>query len=110
MVTSGAGGYPYSEVVDLASTGTTCSAITNFEYASLGATGGFVNDKAVVCGGLTYSKCYVITKSSVNFLTNMLHKRNFVAGLVINDTFWLTGGDCSNSTEYISGIDFIRII
>ena len=95
--------------MDLASTGTTCSAVPNFEYASLGATGGFVNDKAVVCGGSTYSKCYVITKSSVNFLTNMVEKRNFVSGVVINDTFWLTGGDCSNSTEYISGIFLFKL-
>ena len=113
MVSTGysAGGKTsHSEAVDLASTGKSCSAIPYFVHATRGATGGFLNNKAIICGGGSNSKCYTITRVSVDFFTNMLHSRDYVAGIVVNDKLWLTGGNCLQSTEYVSGILLLKLL
>jgi hypothetical protein len=101
LITSGLnldGHQTTSEIVDLTIRGgNMCKRWPNFPIGLYGATGGFIGNNVIICGGLGSSKvdeCYSLTSSKkATIVPHMSVEREHAASIVLNDTtLWVTGG------------------
>ena len=80
-----------------------------------GATGGFLENKFITCGGFGgellqesfINECYKIETNVTSFHGNMKEKRHHAASIVMGKKLWILGGEDENydklkTTEYIS--------
>ena len=88
-----------------------CNNWPKFPIGVEGATGGFIGDSVIICGGYNYNnhdyvdKCYSLTSEKASLVTHMSVRRGFAASIVLNDnTLWVTGGAFA-STEYVTLTD-----
>jgi hypothetical protein len=102
-----------SKMLDLSiKGGSNCQDWAEFPKDVYSATGGVIQDVAVICGGGTHSEsfdeCYSLNGKPATLITHMSTKRMFAASLVIDKTkLWITGGWSSDtgrlaSSEYIT--------
>ena len=98
------------ELIDLNKNCTT--SLPNYPMLLHGATGAFINEMVIVCGGCLYNDqytnvCYKLSKGGVEFeyFTSMQDLRGFASGTVTQGVIWVTGGYHDGrlqSTEFIS--------
>ena len=73
-----------------------------------GAIGGFLNSKAIICGGQYKSKivmndCYMIDKNEAKISHKMSTKRAFASSVTMYETsIWITGGTNLSQSECTS--------
>ena len=90
-----------------------CNNWPDFPIGVMWATGGFIGDTAIICGGyagggLYVDECYSLTSKKATLVTHMSVERSGAASIVINDNIlWVTGGKYSYygylaSTEYVT--------
>ena len=80
-----------SEIIDLAvgaSTGCQCNDWVQNPNAGLGlaATGAFVGDSALICGGERPKECYSLKPDSEKIVVQMSYSRVDAASVKLNDT------------------------
>ena len=91
-----------------------CFDWVDFPHDLTGATGGFIENTALVCGGynddlVMLDDCYSLNSESTTMSVKMSVKRCDAASIVLNETvLWVSGGDGSSiyypegtSTEYV---------
>ena len=94
-----------TELIDLEDS---CSipSVPNYPNALEGATGVFINESVILCGGgnasvqVAVNECYKLSKDGITFnsFTSMQDKRLYFASSIINDELiWATGGLGGNS-------------
>ena len=93
--------------------GNLCKNWQEFPISVLGATGGFVGDTVIICGGVDIDlnhvdECYSLTSEKATLVTHMTVWRARAASIVFNDNaLWITGGynhyfGVLASTEYVT--------
>ena len=83
---------------------TTCQSLPAFPSTSFGATGAFVNNKVVICGGAGLgTKCYTLGRNENTWTLsgNTIASRLGSASLEINNKLVIFGGLKLSSTEEI---------
>ena len=99
MVTSG--NTMIAEVVDILDETKSCNNLPALPVNTKWATGGSVQGKPIVCGGVgfdagnsVYTKeCYAFENGNWTLLTNLIQPRANAGSTVINgDHLWITGG------------------
>ena len=102
-----------SEVVDIGNEDTNCQSWATYPKAAYGgATGGFIGNTAVACGGQEDggNECYQVNPSTSSFLTFMSASRVYGASTVVKgNKLWVTGGTdpVLKTTEYIeAGLNY----
>ena len=107
MITTG---YPIeesrtSEVINLEDENKSCDNLDRYELGVHGATGGVLNGKPIICGGLyepyepprgrgwyeDHDGCYIFEENSWRNFTSLVGKRG-IAGISDNSYLWITGG------------------
>ena len=96
MVTSG--NSLVTEVIDITDESKVCNNLGDFPVLVSWATGGLVDEKPIVCGGVdatpTYKKeCYILEDNIWKLLTSLNEPRTAASGTILNgDHLWITGG------------------
>jgi len=77
------------------------------------ATGGVIQEVAVICGGgisgESFDECYSLNGKTATLITHMSAKRAYAASLVIDKTkLWVTGG-WSSDTGYLASSEYITL-
>ena len=102
-----------SEVADLTvKGGNMCKNWPDLPIALAAATGGFVGNTAIICGGtdgLSYfDECYSFTSQKATLVTHMSVGRRQSASVVLNDdTLWVTGG--YNSGVFFASTENVKV-
>ena len=102
-------GYPLSngvpsEVIDLENPSNICENLPDFPITVEGSVGGLIqNDIPLICGGwnITHNmKCYSIGAKE-NLEVNLIQRRHYSGGIIINNNLWITGGISPKTSEFI---------
>lgn len=122
MITTGENWDGYqstSEIIDLTvKGGNQCKIWADFPRNLEGATGGFIGDTILICGGRhddgqskSYSdECYKMNGQTATLVTSMSTKRSFAASIVLNGTtLWITGGWSEDNGKRLASSEFIKI-
>ena len=83
----------YSQVVNISSSNQ-CNGLSPYPARVLGAAGGVVNGRPVVCGGEPYiSSCYIHNKlmDTWEFLTDLSGEKGYMAATPLDGSLWITG-------------------
>ena len=95
--------------------GTYSMTLGNYPEKISYATGGFINDTVLVCGGDgTYyasgDKCYSISKGqrSFEFKANMAEERIKASNAILQEKMWLTGGHSGHAQYITKSTEFIK--
>ena len=100
-----------TEILNLDSEEAQVPTYHNHSQCMEGATGGFVANKFITCGGASdgdvLNQCYEVGKTGTSNHGLMKQKRHEAASIVMKDRLWILGGkdvdfNVFKSTEYIS--------
>ena len=99
-----------TEVLNLDSNNTQLPTYQNHSKSIQGATGGFIKNQFIICGGGSdeigmLKECYKIGTTNTSLHGTMKEKRQHAASIVLADRLWILGGEnydkMMKSTEYI---------
>ena len=75
-----------------------------------GATGGFIGDTVIICGGWNIDECYSLTSGKATLVTHMSVGRWYAASIFINDnTLWVTGGWNGYAGGYLASTEYVTV-
>ena len=101
-----------TEVLNLDSNNTQLPTYQNHSKSIQGATGGFIKNQFIICGGGSdeigmLKECYKIGTTNTSLHGTMKEKRLYAASIALTDRLWILGGgddysgNILKSTEYI---------
>ena len=95
-----------TEVINLDTQVSQVPSYQNHLNSLFAATGGWVGNKFIVCGGLLQyntadisKECYIIGKETTVKHGDMMEKRAFAASIVLDESLWILGGKGSPTTS-----------
>ena len=101
-------------MLDLSIKGTSnCKDWAELPKNVVAATGGVIQETAIVCGGTnfleSFDECYSLNSNPATLITHMSAKRAYAASLVIDKTkLWITGG-WSSDTGILASSEYVTI-
>ena len=83
---------------------TTCQSLPDYPLEGLGATGAFVNNKVVICGGTGGTNCYTLGRNEKTWtlIGNMIAYRAAAAAVAFNNKLVIFGGYDPDNNRLLS--------
>ena len=84
-----------SELITIGRTDMTCPEIADLPYDAIWLTGGFTDNKPVVCGGLEFGDCYSYSFEDAEWskADSLMLTREGARSISLEDgSLWVTGG------------------
>ena len=97
-----------TEIIDLKNDENSCQTFQDYPIQVEGAVGALLSEIPLVCGGVypATDACWAVQKDgTISKFGHLNTKRGHAAGIVLDDLFWITGGNKGsgplNTTEFL---------